>query len=55
METDQSTALEVLLPEGCVTGECAMQAKHSLLLPVESATLKFKCASPLAIAVLFPF
>ena len=55
VETDQSTALEVLLPEGCVTGECAMQAKNALLLPVESATLKFKCASLLATSVLVPF
>lgn len=40
-----STALEVLLPEGCVTGECAMQAKNRLLLPVESATLKYRRAA----------
>lgn len=45
VETDESTALEVLLPKGCVTGECAMQAKNRLLLPVDSATLKFRCAS----------
>lgn len=46
-----STALEVLLPEGCVTGECAMQAKNSLFLPVESATLKYRHdATPLPTA-----
>lgn len=38
-----SRYLEVKLPEGCVTSMCAMQAKSHLLLPVDSATLKFKC------------
>ena len=37
-----SRYLEVKLPEGCVTSMCAMQTKSLLLLPVESATLKFK-------------
>ena len=45
VQEEESTALEVLLPKGCVTGECAMQAKNSLLLPVESATLKYRCAA----------
>ena len=40
-----SKVLEVLLPEGCVTSKCAMQVKSKLLLPVDSATLKFKCVS----------
>jgi hypothetical protein len=41
---NSSMALEVILPKGCVTSECAMQAKSMLLLPTESATLKFRCA-----------
>lgn len=45
---DSSRGLEVVLPKGCVTGACAMQVKSVLHLPVESATLKFKCASPRA-------
>jgi hypothetical protein len=40
---DSSKGLEVLLPKGCVTGACAMQVKNVLQIPVESATLKFKC------------
>lgn len=47
-----SLALEVLLPEGCVTGSCAMQAKSMLLLPTDSATLKFKYAQGLCFAYL---
>lgn len=38
-----STTIQVLLPEGCVGTACAMQAKSKLLLPEDSATLKFKC------------
>ena len=41
---ESSKVLDVLLPEGCVTSACAMQAKTVLTLPTESATLKFKCA-----------
>lgn len=41
-EDPASLALEVVLPKGCVTAECAMQAKSMLLLPTDSATLKFK-------------
>eukprot|EP00892_Ulva_mutabilis_P008553 jgi/Ulvmu1/606/UM001_0614.1 len=37
-----SRYLEVKLPEGCVTSMCAMQTKSALLMPTESATLKFK-------------
>ena len=39
-----SRYLEVKLPKGCVTSMCAMQTKSALLMPMESATLKFKCA-----------
>ena len=39
-----SKGLQVLLPEGCVTGACAMQAKTVMIVPVESATLRFKYA-----------
>ena len=42
-----SKVLDVLLPEGCVTSACAMQTKSALITPVDSATLKFKCAPPL--------
>jgi hypothetical protein len=42
MEGD-NRVLQVMLPEGCVTSECAMQAKSSLMMRTESATLKFKC------------
>jgi hypothetical protein len=44
MEGDSKT-LQVLLPTGCVTSMCAMQAKSSLILPSDSATLKFKYGS----------
>lgn len=40
-----SKTLQVLLPKGCVTSMCAMQAKSSLILPTDSATLKFKYGS----------
>lgn len=37
-----SRVLEVMLPEGCVTSECAMQSKSLMVMPVDSATLKFR-------------
>lgn len=43
-ETGDNKALQVLLPQGCVTSECAMQAKHVFIQPSESVTLKFRCA-----------
>ena len=36
--TEGSKALQVLLPQGCVTSKCAMQVKTAMILPVESAT-----------------
>jgi hypothetical protein len=44
IQEGDSRTLEVILPQGCVTSGCAMQAKSLLLLPVDEATLKFKCA-----------
>lgn len=49
---NSSLALEVVLPKGCVTAECAMQAKSMLLLPTESATLKFRYPSISSITML---
>jgi hypothetical protein len=46
-EDGDNKILQVMLPEGCVTSECAMQAKHVFIQPTESATLKFRWASPL--------
>jgi hypothetical protein len=36
--------LQVHLPKGCYTSACAMQIKSAMVVPTESATLKFKCA-----------
>lgn len=42
-----SRVLEVVLPEGCVTSACAMQSKSVMMMPVDEATLKFRCYSSL--------
>jgi hypothetical protein len=44
IQEGDSKVLEVLLPQGCLTNKCAMQVKSALVLPTDSATLKFKCA-----------
>lgn len=44
VRTGSNTVLDLLLPKGCATKQCAMQAKSHLPKKISEATLTYKCA-----------